>query len=353
MNHAISPRRLRVVVVTWQGVHLLTDCLRSLADQTLDPAVYEVVVVDNASTDGTRELLRRDFPDVDVVVSDVNLGFGGGVNLGLQGFDGDYAVLLNNDAVLDSDGLQILLDAMTAADRERVGAVTAKILLAGAYERSSDPKPPDGSLRGADGLFVGTSPSAPGALRLVNSTGNALSRVGAAYDRDWLKVEGTESVDRVVFGFCGGAAMLRMSALREVGGFDADLFLYYEDTDLSWRLRAHGWGVEYEPRAVAHHRHAASSDASSMSFRFYNLRNAMIVFTRHAPARVVARMLVRQVAALMRDVLRHGLRHELTRVRMRALLEFGRKLPTVVRQRRLLWRDTGSGRRTAVGAFIA
>lgn len=305
-----SPSHVRVVVVSWQGVHLLPACLDSLLAQSWTD--LEVVVVDNASTDGTAELLREHYPQVDVIRSSVNLGFAGGVALGTQDETADYLVLLNNDATFAPDAVEQLVRAMEAPDATRVGAVTAKVVLA------------------EDG-------GAPGTPARLNSTGNVVGRDGTGSDRDWLAIEGTEVGGRDVFGFCGGAALLRTSALREVGGFDPSLFLYYEDTDVSWRMRAHGWTVRYEPRAVALHRHAASSGVDSPVFRYYNTRNSLIVFTRHAPGAVVLGSAVRQLLGLLRAALRDGPTSGTTRARARALGHWVRRLPRTLGERRTLW----------------
>ena len=99
-----------------------------------------------------------------------------------------------------------------------------------------------------------------------------------------------------VFGFSGGAAVLRTLAVRAVGGIASGWFMYYEDTDLSWRLRLAGWQIVYEPAAVVHHRHAASSRTSrSESFAFFNERNRLLTLVRNAPSSVTATQLARFV----------------------------------------------------------
>lgn len=299
--------RVRVVVVTWNGAHLLSDCLGSLRRQSVAP--LEVVVVDNASADGTIDLVTEQFPEVTLVRSDRNLGFAGGVALGTADFDGDYIALLNNDAQFAPDAIERMVDFLESPEAARVGAVTAKILLVGADT---------------------------GGRQRVNSTGNVIARDGTGADRDWLRQDGSESTDPDVFGFCGGAAVLRGAALREVGGFDPSLFLYYEDTDLSWRLRAGGWTVRYVAEAVAQHRHAASTGVDSPVFRFYNTRNSLVVFTRHAPLGVVVGSVARQVAGLIRALLRDGPGPG-TRARARALGAYAARLRQTLRERREMW----------------
>lgn len=291
------------MVVTWNGAHLLPACLDSLEAQTVRDRL-EVVVVDNASQDGTTELLADRYPGVQVLRAPRNLGFAGGAALGMQGATGHVA-LLNNDATFAPDAVEHLLQAF---DDPRVGAATARILLAGTHPV------------------------------LVNSTGNIVTSDGRGTDRDYRRPLGSESTDTDVFGFCGGAALLRREMLDEVGGFDPSLFLYYEDTDLSWRLRAAGWVVRYVPEAVAEHQHAASSGTDSPVFRYHNTRNSLLVLTRHAPVRVVALSAARQLAGLLRSCARDGWRSDLARARARGLRDWAFALPRALASRRRVWR---------------
>lgn len=334
--------RIRALVVTWQAVDLLPPCLDSLLAQHVPGAELEVVVVDNASTDGTRELLARDYPTVRVIASDRNRGFAGGVALGTADFDGDIVLLLNNDAEFAPDAAAHLVAALTAPGAERVAATTARIVLAGRYRRT------DTLTAGSpDGRSLWAPSTDPDAVSLLNSTGNVVGRDGAGTDRDWLTPVGQEHSPAEVFGFCGGAAALRWSAAGAVGGFDPELFLYYEDTDLSWRLRAHGWDTRYVREAVAEHRHAASSGAASPLFRYYNSRNSLTVVTRHAPAPLVLRAWVRQSLGLARAVLHDGITPH-TRARARGWGAAVRRLPRTLGERRRLWTDATRTRAQAL-----
>lgn len=250
MPVAAAPLRPTVVVVTWQGAHLLPACLSSLREQTL---AHDVLVVDNASTDGTAELLAGSFPEVRVLRLPVNTGFAGGVAAALEVIDAPLVALLNNDATADPGWLAALTDHLER--HPRAAAVTSRMLLAG-----SDP------------------------VR-VNNAGVLLRSDGYGADRGLGDDPARWDEAGDVFGFSGGAALLRREAVAAVGGFPAPFFLYYEDTDTSWRLRLAGWQVRYEPAAVVHHEHAATSDVRSSSFAFYNERNRLLMLVRCAPAR--------------------------------------------------------------------
>ncbi|PFG32521.1 glycosyltransferase family 2 protein [Sanguibacter antarcticus] len=312
---------VRAVVVNWNGAHLLRPCLDSLLAQDLGPGELHVLVVDNASTDGSLALLAESYPTVAVRSMPTNLGFAGGVSAGLADLDAPYAALLNNDATFAPDAVRLLVEHLEAPEHARVGAATARILL--------------------------TEPDASGRT-LVNSTGNVLTRTGGATDRDWER-PAEETVAAVeVFGFCGGAALLRAATLTDVGSFDPTLFLYYEDTDLSWRMQAGGWSIHHVSTAVAHHEHAASSDASSPLFRYYNTRNSLLVYARHAPAGVTARSWARQTLALVRHTVARTEPTASLDARRRALRDFLRLLPATLRHRRDGWAGTSRQQRRAV-----
>jgi len=236
-----------VVVVTWQAGHLLAACLDSVL---ASDCPHRLLVVDNASTDSTADLLGTRYPDVPVARQPRNLGFAGGAAAGLDLVRTPYAVLLNDDAVASPGWLAALVAALDAYPR--AGAVASKVLL-------------------EDGR--------------INSAGGLVTRDGYGVDRGYGEPDdGRWDLPGEVFVAPGTACALRMTAVREVGGMAAPYFLYYEDTDLCWRLWLAGWSVRYEPAAVVRHRHAASAGVGSPVHRFYDARNRLLTLTRCAPA---------------------------------------------------------------------
>jgi GT2 family glycosyltransferase len=188
---------------------------------------------------------------------------------------------------------------------------------------------PDGACR----------PDVDGDLDVVNSTGNLVTVSGYGRDRGWLQIDRHAEPPADVFGFCGAAVLLRMNALREVGDFDPDFFLYYEDTDLSWRLRAAGWTIRYEPAAVVRHQHAASSNVHSALFRFHDDRNRLLMLTKNAPAGMALRAALRQPLTVASLTLHQGPRQAMALTRLRALASYLRLLPRMLRRRRAALRD--------------
>lgn len=298
---------MTVLVVTWRGVSLLPSCLDALREQTVP---HRLVVVDNASTDGTADLLAGRYPEATVLRLPANAGFAGGVAAGLDRVDTPYVALLNDDAVADPGWLAALVGALDADDR--LAAVTSRLLLAG------------------------TGPP------VINNAGVLLLGTGYGADRGLGAPDGPPYDEPAeVFGFSGGAAALRTDALREVGGFPAEFFLYYEDTDTAWRLRLAGWRVGYGPGAVVRHRHSATVDQRSESFAFHNERNRLLMLTRCAPAGLVVRQLARftlttaSLAAkrLARRRLPAGHQFRIG-LRLRVMVSFLRMLPAALRERR-------------------
>lgn len=297
-----------VIVVTWQGADLLPACLDGLRQQT---APYRLVVVDNASTDGTATVLEH-YAEAEVVRTETNLGFAGGAGVGLGRVTTPYAVLLNDDAVPEPGWLAALTAALDA--HPDAGAVASKVLL-------------------ADG-----PPTA------INSAGGSVTPDGYGYDRGWQEPDDGRYDEGEVFVAPGTAMALRRTAIEAVGGLAAEYFLYYEDTDLSWRLWLGGWTVRYEPRAVVRHRHAASAGVGSPVHQFHDARNRLLTLVRNATWPLAAGQVLRfpltTVSLALRSTRVSGEERRrlvgLVRQRARAYGEFLRLVPWALRTRRRL-----------------
>ena len=314
-------KSVRIVIVNWRTPLLTERAARSLWPQL--QAGDELVVVDNASAsadphDNSLDHLRRLGAQLGsagparfgLVQARRNGGFGYGVNLGARNLRQDALVLLNSDAY----ALEGFVDALTAPlGHDLVEATTARLLLEGRWRLVDDgaeppsPQAPGGveaqtepttgathstgsaQLRGLDG---GIWVSDPSGVELINSTGNVVDACGNGYDRSWLAPAKQEHDSPEVFGICGGACAISARAWHQLNGMRQDLFMYYEDTDFSYRLRRAGYRVQYVRQAQARHAHAASSDSASAAFTTWNTRNRLRVATRYAPASVAARALV-------------------------------------------------------------
>lgn len=235
-------------MVTWRGAAHIGECLDALAAQHRD---HHVLVIDNASDDGTAALLAAHPSAPRTVRLPRNTGYAGGVAAGLSLVRTPFVAWLNDDARAAPEWLAELEEELTAD----TAAVAAR-------------------LHSVDGA--------------VQSLGVALTADG--HGRDIV------SELRAPFAFCGGAALLRVDALRAVGGVPAAFFCYYEDTDTAWRLRLAGWQIVTARHATVHHRHGASSTIGSARFHRWNERNRLLMLLRCAPTRVAVTQLARFVA---------------------------------------------------------
>lgn len=242
---------ISVIIVNYNGKDYLEQCLRSLATQTI--CDHEVIVVDNASSDGSVAYLEEHFPEAKVLQSGENFGFAGGVNAGIRAASGEYIMTLNNDTRVDPDCLFHLLAVMD--QDESVGMVAAKMLF---FDRR------------------------------INSTGICISRSGAAWDRGMYE-EDCGQYDRIeeVFGPCAGAALYRRLMLDEVGLFDEDFFLYMEDVDLAFRGRLLGWRCVYTHHARVYHIHGGTAGVGSELVVYYGNRNILWYVLKDYPIHIL------------------------------------------------------------------
>jgi GT2 family glycosyltransferase len=299
-----STPRVSVVVVTYNGLKYLAPCLQSLRHQSLPRDAYEVVVVDNASTDGSAEAIRANHPWVRLVAQVSNSGFAGGCNAGIRHSQGQYIALLNNDAIASPNWLERLLAA--GEEDHRIGGVATKIRF------DHDPT-------------------------ILNSAGLVLSWNGYGEDRGFRAPDrGQFDEATEVFGGCGAGVLLNRDMLSDVGLFDESLFMYYEDLDLAWRARLRGWRFVYEPAAEIRHVHCGSSGERSPFFCFHDERNRVLVNVKNnaaiAAIYVLAGFFI-HAARTWRDVLMGKLGREHGRAYARAALSLAHRLPHAFAER--------------------
>ncbi|MCX2950589.1 glycosyltransferase family 2 protein [Lentzea sp. NEAU-D7] len=290
-----------VVVVTWRGRDHITACLDALRAQK---SPHRTIIVDNASDDGTAELISGH----EVVRLPRNRGYAGGLAAVLDMVETPYVAWLNDDAAPDPSWLTELERALDGDPG--AAAATSSILLL------------DGS---------------------TQSVGVALTADGHGKD---VVLAGRE-----VFGFCGGAALLRTAELKAAGGVPASFFCYYEDTDTAWRLRLAGHRVISVGPARVRHRHGASTRPGSVLFHRWNERNRLLMLLRCAPAATafaqLARFLVTTVLLPFRGNVPDAANFRLG-LRTRVLAEVLLRLPATLVQRfrirttvsrRSVWQD--------------
>ena len=228
---------LSVVVVSYRTPDLLAACLTSIEGAGA-PAGVEVVVVDNASGDGTVERLGPRFPRARWIVNPDNRGFAPAVNQGVAATGGRLVLLLNPDAALLPGALGPLVGWLDA--HPRAGAVGPKLLL------------PDGR------RYLSVTPFPDAASVLLHET--RLGRLGLARRRLRPYAERLDGDEPFRVECAEGSCLLvRRAAWDDVGGLDERYFFGLEEADLAWRLRARGWQVWFHPQPAAIHRHAGST----------------------------------------------------------------------------------------------
>jgi GT2 family glycosyltransferase len=293
---------ISVIIPNWNGAHLLPTCLDSLRRQSL--AEREIIVVDNASTDGSLELLAQDYADVRVLALPRNQGFTGACNAGIQDSHGEFVALLNSDTEADEHWLA---EVVAAFERHpEAGLVASKMLL---FDQRD-------TLHTAGDFY-----------RLDGVPGNR----GV-----WLRDEGQFNREEYVFSACGGSAAYRRSMLDEIGLLDDDFFFSCEDVDLAWRAQLAGWKCVFAPGAIVYHKLAATGGGPTASF--HDGRNAIWVIAKNYPGplwRLYWRKVVRAQLRITREAL-NAWRGAAARARVRGQLAGLLGLPKMLRKRRAI-----------------
>lgn len=248
---------LSVIVLNWNGKHFLRECFDSLRSQTFKD--FDIILVDNGSTDSSVEYVRQEFPEVRVIALNHNAGFAGGNNVGIRASTGEYVALLNNDTKAHPRWLEALKTALDA--HPDVGFCASKIVL---YDQ-------------------------PG---VIDSAGDLFYTCGVGEKRGRSETDrGQFAQLQPVFGACAAAALYRRSMLEDVGLFDEDFFAYAEDVDLSFRAQLAGYQCLYVPEAVVYHHLQGSFGALPGHSLCLSRRNAFDTVLKNMPAGLLWRRL--------------------------------------------------------------
>lgn len=317
-NDIHPPPALSVIVVTYNGQRHLGPCLTALMQQTFPAEAFEVIVLDNASADGSEEYIRNAHPWCRYVRSSVNLGFAGGNNLAASFARGSTLVLLNNDTIPDPHWLAELWRVI---ERNPGAAVACKLVI------TSNPK-------------------------LLNSTGLLLLSDGRGADRGFRQPDdGRYEAEEIVFAGCAAAVALPRPKHDEPL-FDPTYFMYCEDLDEAWRAALRGRTTIYTPRAVVRHAVGASSGEESPLFWFHVERNRALTAVKNGDpvlaVKVGIGLIMRSARAITFHLLGHRhpkYRPENVRAVVRAAASFLLRLPDalMVRARTRRRSVTGTG----------
>jgi GT2 family glycosyltransferase len=239
--------RLSIVIPHWNGKPHLETCLAALQAQTYPD--LEIILADNASTDGSQAYVREHFPAVIIEQLPENRGFTGACNAGMRIASGEFIALLNNDTEVDSHWATMVIDAFQR--HTDVGFIASKMLLFEERDR----------LHTAGDFY-----------RVDGQPGNR----GA-----WQRDVGQYDKEEYVFSACGGSSVYRRAMLEEIGLLDDDFFFSCEDLDLAWRAQLQGHKCLYVPGAVVYHRLSASGGGVTASY--YDARNVVYLLLKNYP----------------------------------------------------------------------
>jgi hypothetical protein len=225
-----------IIIAAHNGMDHIGKCLDSVFAQ--DYSGFEVIVVDNASTDGMSDYVRRNRPLVRLLKSPLNLAYGKGNNLGASVAKGDLLLFLNHDVIVTNTFLSELVRVMHA--NSEIGVAQSKIMMA-------------------------SNPS------LIDSVGAYLTTTGVWVHPNHGEPDGMGNPGPIeILGACGACLMVRRDVFEELGGFDPDFVIYYDDADLAWRARLQGAKVVVVPGSVVYHWGGATTRRLPSAFTVYH-----------------------------------------------------------------------------------
>jgi len=263
--------RCAIVILNLNGCHHLAPCFETLRALDYPEDRFEVILIDNASTDGSREELRNRHSWVRLIENDRNVGFAVGCNQGASAAqDAEVVVFLNNDMRVEPGWLRELVSPLV---REECQATTAQML-------SWDGK-------------------------RVNSAGGGMNFHGIGIQRGLEELPGPDfEWPRKTLFACGGAMAMRRDLFEEVGGFDDEFFAYYEDVDLGWRTWILGHEVWYVPGAICYHHHSSTSRRLPLEMiRLLQIRNPLLACFKNYDDENLKRVLPAMLALATRRAL--------------------------------------------------
>lgn len=248
--------RASVIIVNYEGKADLEDCLPSVCDQRIDD--YEIIFVDNGSSDGSVEYVRSEFPEVRILANEENRWYAGGNNDGLAMARGDYLVVLNPDVEVDEAWLEQLLAPFDDDEvDESVGLTTSRIVKFGDRET-------------------------------LNTCGNHAHYTGLGFCRGLDEPVESYSEPERVPAVSGSSFAMRRDVYEAIGGFDETFEMYYEDLDLSWRARLAGYDILYVPESVVYHKY----ELAIPDWKLFNMeRNRYLILLKHLRGSTLLRLL--------------------------------------------------------------
>jgi GT2 family glycosyltransferase len=287
-DHPADRINISVIIVNWNTKDLLRDSLNSIY-KTVTDLIFEIIVVDNFSSDGSVAMLEEEFSSVIRIVNKENRGFGAANNQAFAIMKGKFALLLNTDSVLTSQAVNKLWDF---CEENKKAAIVC------------------GQLLNSDGSKQNSIASFPGLLTLAINTSVLEYLFPCLYPSKRYKHTSPIEVDSVI----GACMMIRKKALHEAGAFDERYFFFFEETDLAYTMRLRGWKIYHVPDAFIYHLQGQSVGQNVRSrIEFYRSRYQFLrkwhnsLYFYLAKAIIFLRLLVNGVSAAIFTILTLGL----------------------------------------------
>ena len=246
----VESYKVSIIIPHWNGIETISECLESLSHTNFDS--FEIIVSDNASTDGSQKWIKDNYPKVRLLENDQNYGYAGGCNKGAEIANGKFLLFLNNDTVQDPDWLGHLIRCIEKNDE--IAAVQPKIL--NYFDKNIFDYA--GGSGGHMDMFC--YPFARGRLFLEQE-----------------KDKGQYDTAEQCFWASGTSILVRKDLFNEAGEFDKVFFAHMEEIDLCWRLQAMGYQIWVEPRSIVFHKNAVSLPMHSHRKYYLNHRNSLLM----------------------------------------------------------------------------
>ncbi len=265
----MSEPYVSIVIPNLNGRRHLEMCLSSI--HNLAYPHFEIIVVDNASTDGSVDFVKANYPRVKLLINPVNLGFAEGCNVGMRNAKGNYVALLNNDIEVDPNWLTELI--LVAQSDPRIAICASKIMM------FHDKK-------------------------VFNSAGGEYDVYGSGHDRGLYEFDhGQYSRVEEVFFACGGAMLVRREILEDIGLFDSRYFIYGEDVDLCWRAWLGGYKVVYVPSAMVYHKYGGTMGTLTAQRLYLTSRNSLCSILKNYSSKALAKAFFRFYSLKVGEIL--------------------------------------------------
>lgn len=241
--------QVTVVIPNYNGKHFMKPCLESLSKQTYKD--FKIIVVDNASTDGSIEYMKQEYPEIQCIKMEQNYGFSKAVNAGIRAAHSPYVILLNNDTTVDSCYVEEMVKAIQKSGH--IFSVSSKMIQM--YH-------PD----------------------LIDSAGDLYTLFGWGVCRGTGRPVSNYTNPDQIFTACAGAAIYRTSVFEQIGFFDESHFAYLEDIDIGYRAKIYGYRNMYCPTALVYHVGSGTSGSKYNSFKVkLSARNSVYLNYKNMP----------------------------------------------------------------------